>query len=66
MNGKGRISFSLDSKVEYLGINLLKNGKNAYNENYKIVKKLNKTLEGVKTTYVQALAQLILLKWPKY
>jgi hypothetical protein len=27
---------------------------------------LNKTLEGVKTTYVQALAQLILLKWPKY
>ena len=51
--------------IKYLGINLTKEMKDLYTENYKtLIKKLKKTQTNGKISHVHASEELILLKGP--
>jgi hypothetical protein len=47
-------------KIKYLGINITKEVKDLYNENYKPLKKSKKSTKGRKISHAHSLAQSIL------
>ena len=63
---KKTIPFTIASKtMKYLGMNLSKEVKDQYNENYKILLKESEDTNG-KTSHVRGSEELILIKWPYY
>ena len=62
---KGTLPFTTASKrIKYLGINLTKDAKDLYTDNYKMLK--IKAQRNGKTSFVHGLDDLILLKWSYY
>ena len=54
-------------KIKYLGINLTKEVKDLYTENYKIlIRKLKMIQRNGKISHALGLEELIMLKWPYY
>ena len=53
-------------KIKYLGINLTKEVKDLYSENYTILKKLRKTQTNGSMYHVHGLEKLTSIKWPYY
>ena len=65
---RGKIPFDIATrKIKYLGINLTKEGKDLYSENYTTVKKeIKKTQTNGGMYYDHGMEELTSSKWPYY